>query len=225
MSSTSEFIQKAREVGKTDQEITGMLINAGWKQEQITAALASGGELVPPPPPGAEPANSAANTNPQGTPFAVTAIDPKLTNHGLEYTIMFVSLWAFASSLGFLLHTAVSSTFSTSHYPPDVTFPIAALLVALPMYIGSFIYNKRLQDRQPEVTNDRARQSLTNMTLLVTFLMALGYLIYFLYSLLKGGSDGGDSLVESFLHMLITVSICTAIFIYYWRDSRHKSTA
>ncbi len=224
MSSTSEFIQKAKQSGKTDQEITGMLINAGWKQEQITAALASNGELVPPPPPGATPVASVA-TDPQGTPFAVTAIDPKLTNHGLEYSIMFVSLWVFASSLGVLLHAAVSSAFSPSSYPTDVTFSVAALLVALPMYIGTFIYNKRLEDRQPEVANDRSRQALTNMTLLITFLMALGYLIFFLTSMLKGSDAGGESSVESFFHMLITVSICAAIFIYYWRDSRRKPAA
>ncbi len=223
--SIQDFIEKARQKGKTDPEIKGLLQQAGWSENQINAALASKDDLVVPPAPTASAVPASQQVDPNGTPLAVTAINAKLTNHGLEYTIMFVALWVLATSVGWLLHAAVQSALSPSAYVSDVTFASAALLVALPMFIGSFIYNRRLQEREAEVAHDRARQALTNLTLLITFLMALGYLIFFLYQLLQGESDGGESIIESFLHMVITVSICATIFIYYWRDSRRKKTS
>ncbi len=215
-----QYIEDARSKGHPDDRIRRDLLAAGWGSAAVDDGLASDGDLaVPPPPPGA-----AADKPAAGHPDHLVKVVPFRSTAGLEYLIMFISLWAVAMSLAAVLHSLVDGLLnaSGSFYDTIATFSQAALLVSLPVFAFLFLRLKKTELAKPEIRRDTNRKNAVQLTLLVTFIIGLGKTIFYIYSLLNSGNGQNGSVLGNLLHTIITVGISGAIFVYYWVDDHRK---
>lgn len=229
-----EFVKKARDKKLSNDEIRQKLEKAEWPLADINDALGAAGddELEVPKPPSTVQATAA--------PIAVVH---NLSVRGFEYSIMFISLWASAFSIASLMITYINDladkTTGSYVYGTSNTFSILAitiLIVSFPIFAYMFLRLKRIELAEPELRHDSSRRRFTQLTMLLSFLVGLGFVIYFLYTALSSGNNnpptyypngGGpldtssDSLLFPFLRTLVVVAISGVIFLYYWRED-HK---
>jgi hypothetical protein len=236
--SLERYIITARAKGHTDNQIKGDLLEAGWDEDLVTGGLKEAGDLVPPPPPPssthAKPAKdtkSAAGAKTLETDSAdkFVKVVPYRSTAGLEYLILFISLWVAAMSLAAVLHGIVDMTFGKgdSFYEGVNSFATAALIVSLPIFSFLFLRLKKQEMVNPDIRRDVNRKNAVQLTLVVTFLIGLGKTIFYIYQLLNiGNSDvsGVGVFASELLHTIITVGISGLIFVYYWIDD-HKKVA
>ena len=217
------YIKNKREAGVSDQEIRTNLISAGWQPEMVDSALSGKINDAPPPPPPAP-----SQTAPASPPVAVVQT---FTTRGLEYVIMFISLWVTATSIAFLLHNIVNTAFgNVDDYLDTAPIATASLIVALPIFTVLFIRLKKAEKENPEIMNDPSRKRAVQLTLVVTFIVGLWNIIWYLYSFLNAGNavdtyaGSATSLnpVGDLIHTLISVGIAGSIFAYYWREEHRK---
>lgn len=158
------------------------------------------------------------------------------STRGLEYIIMFIAMGVAALALGSLLHSTVNTLLgSTASYGTSdgvVSLATAALIVALPIFGFLFLRLKRAEQTEPELRHDPSRKRAIQLTLVITFLIGLGNIIYFLYNLMSGsirdnynlvGSPAASGVLGNFIHLLITLAIAGGIFAYYWYDEHHQA--
>lgn len=225
------YIKTKRDGGVKDDQIRSNLIASGWPAEQVEAGLKADllGDVPPPPPPMHQ---STVAPAPTGQPIAVMNV---ATTRGIEYTIMFVGLWISATAVGFLLHSSVDGlTGKQGTFDGVAPFAGAALLVALPIFSFLFLRLKKAELTEPAMRNDPSRKKAIQTTLLITFLIGIGKIIGYVFSLLNGGGEGyglfgGGSSTDvavspifDLLHTAITLGIAGGIFAYYWRDIHKK---
>jgi hypothetical protein len=216
-----DYIKKARKDGASDDDIRKQLTLFKWPTDTVDAALKANLDLpVPPPPP------SLATG-----PVAPVAVVKNMTTRGLEYFIMFIALWITATSFAWLLHNAVNLAFAAgSQSDPDTLTSLAtpALLVAVPIFSVLFLRLKKAELTNPQLHLDPSRRHAIQLTLVITFIIAIADVIAYLYSLMSGST--ADSLVGSSssngwadaVHMLVTLVVAGGIFVYYWRDIHQK---
>ena len=219
--SLRHYIKAARAKRHSDEQIKRDLLSAGWNAKTVTAGLA--GEDLPVPPPPVEVAR------------APRSVVQTFSTRGLEYIIMFISLGVAALSLGSLLHSNINTVFGstdTSTIASSVSFSAAALIVSLPIFIVLFLRLKKLELSDPGLLQDPSRKRAVQITLVITFLIGLGNIIYFVYSLMTGGtetssynmmgSQASPGIIGNFIHLVISLAIAGGIFVYYWRDEHHE---
>lgn len=220
-----QYIEAARAKGHKDDRIKRDLVEAGWDAQLVESGLSDSDDLVPPPPP--PPGDTA------GRPQAVVQ---SFTTRGLEYIIMFIALAVSALSLGSLLHSNVNNLMGggdTGFSGSTVSFASSALIVALPVLAFLFLRLKKAEISDPQIRHDPSRKRAVQLTLVATFLIGLGNIIFFVYNLMTGGSDqsyrynalGGSAATTTIgntVHLLITLAIAGGIFAYYWFDE-HRS--
>ncbi len=103
------FVDDARNKGMSASDITELLVEEGWSRAEIASTLY--GEMNVPRP--LHPVNlnrSLAGLDNRGNNDPIAVVN-NLSTKGFEYSIMFVSLWASAVSLGIVLHQFVNSVF------------------------------------------------------------------------------------------------------------------
>jgi hypothetical protein len=223
--SLQQYINDARDKGHSDERIQADLTGAGWDAGMVKSGLSGHEDLaVPPPPPGG---GSMSGRSESRDNFV--KIVPYRSTAGLEYLILFISLWISASSLAAILHASIDGLTGSdsSIYQGGMSFAAAALIVGLPIFGFLFLRLKKAELADPDIRRDLNRKNAVQLTLLVTFLLGIGNTIYYVYQLLNGGSADGSSgsAIGSFLHTLVTVGISGAIFVYYWIDDHKKIAA
>lgn len=226
--SLKEYIEKARAKGHEDHRIKADLTAAGWDAAMVSSALkGDDDDLIPPPPP---PGAAARSNSPQ-------PVVQSLSTRGLEYYIMFIALGVAAISLGSLLHSNVNNLLGAGdNYglsQTNVSLASAALVVSLPVLIALFLRLKKAEITDPSLRHDPSRKRSVQVTLIVTFLIGLGNIIFFVYSLMAGsnsperysaiGTEAATGPLGNFIHLLITLAIAGGIFAYYWFDEHHKA--
>jgi hypothetical protein len=229
--SLKKYIDAGREKGHSDDQIKAELLKSGWEEAMVTAGLKGEepmDEAPPPPPPSSTPQPKASEQI-TGTDDAVKVVSAK-TTAGLEYSIMFLSLWIAAISLGAVLHSAVDKAYGNeSVYTNTISFSSAALIVSFPIFAWLFLWLKKQEAAHPELRRDQNRRGAIQLSLIVTFIVGIGKLIFYVYQLLNTGnsdtefaSSTSDSVIGNTLHTLITLSIAGGIFGYYWNDEHRK---
>jgi hypothetical protein len=231
--SLQQYIEAARTKGHQDDRIKHDLVAAGWDPKMVSTGLAGDDDdLVPPPPPPGAGHGPSHGEDQTSRPQAVVQT---LTTRGLEYIIMFIALGVTALALGSLLHSNVNNLLGNgdgSFTSNTVSFAAAALVVALPVLAVLFLRLKKAELADPALHHDPSRKRAVQLTLIVTFLVGLGNIIFFVYSLMSGqndsyqynalGSRAAGSLVGDFIHLVITLAIAGGIFAYYWLDEHRK---
>lgn len=225
------FIGAAREKGLNDDDIKEKLLAAGWDKTLVESALS--GLEVPLPPQREElsvpqPGGTISGSHP------VTIVQNQSTR-GFEYNIMFIALLITAFGFAGLLHDAVDLMTNTSVYGHiGGVFAITSLLVLGPIFTLLFFRLKKAEEEEPELRKDPFRKRWIQTTLFFTFLIGIGHIIYFVYSILTpttrsaydyyslGSRDPGVSTLALALHVLVTLLVAGGIFAYYWIDD-HKT--
>ncbi|MCA9332500.1 hypothetical protein KDA00_01360 [Candidatus Saccharibacteria bacterium] len=224
-----EFLEKAKKKGLSEDQIRVKLSGAGWSNEEIDEAL---DDLIAPPPPknsnkkeSNQLVEKHSDSMQHDRPVAVVA---NLSIRGFEYAIMFISLLASAFAVGALAHKAIYDMFAktSSGYSYGGTdnfsaFLVTILLVCFPIFAYMFIRLKKAEIDDPTLRKDPSRRKWVQFTELVTFIVGIGYIIWFVYSLITPDGSSEDT-AQYFLHMLVTIIIAGGIFIYLWRDDRKK---
>jgi hypothetical protein len=220
----SDYVAAARKKDHSDVQIRQDLVSAGWDKKLVLAALATDADLPVPLPP---PENDARTPRP---------VVQNFSTRGLEFIIMFIAMGVSAVALGSLLHSSVNTLFGSNEpilsSGGSVPFAASALVVAFPVLAYLFLRLKRAELANPLLRNDASRKRAVQITLVVTFLVGLGNVIYFVYSLMSGGdsssyntfgSSSANSLLGNFVHLVITLAIAGGIFVYYWRDEHQDA--
>jgi hypothetical protein len=225
------FVEQARSKGLHNQEIKDLLNDVGWDKETIAKAVYGDWIKVPKPEHPATALNSMSASAASSEPISVVQ---NLSTRGFEYSIMFVSLLVSAFSLGLILHQFVNGVFTepiTTEYAysgsegGEYAFPATLLLVTLPIFVYMFLRLKRAELDDPALRKDPSRKRMSHFTQFLAFAFGVGYIVYFLYTLLSGSTDsnGAGSVAESFFHMLITLGIAGTIFGYFWNDEHRAA--
>ncbi len=201
------FVREALAQGVARAEIEAVLLRAGWRQEEVRRALARFADVdfrLPVPRP--EPYLSA--------------------REAFLYLLLFGTLFICALNLGTLLFQIIDLAFPAASGPSregitdTMRWAVAALVVALPVFLYLFWYTAREVRRDPGQRASKIRRWLTYMTLFVAAGVIIGDLTALVYNLLSAG------LTARFVLKVLTVGgIAGAVFVYYLRDLRREEQA
>lgn len=198
--SLEKYIAAAREKKLTTEQIKASLIEAGWSEEQFQPAFAKSikSDLPVPPPP----------------PPPVAHIGMWV---GFLYIIFFISLYILATSVGWLFHIAIDKLLprtaevsSSYNQFSEIRSLIAAIIVSYPIFLSLALVLKKQMRKQPAVRGLRSRKILIYITLIGTFLLMLGHIIFTLNDFLGGTITTGAT-----AHIGVTFLIAGAIFWYF----------
>jgi hypothetical protein len=205
--SLKKYIALAREKKLSTDEIKNSLLDAGWPEKQVRHALSKTQNddlLVPPPPP------------PQVAHIGMWV--------GFLYIIFFISLYVLATSIGWLFHIAIdqmtpnqaNSSYTLFGSLSQTRSLIASIIVSYPIFLVLAIVLKKQLLRQPAVRNIRSRKILIYITLIATFLIMLGHIIFTITSFLNGTVT-----TAALEHLGVTFLIAGAIFWYFLDEVKY----
>lgn len=219
-----DYVEQMRADGVSDADIKKSLAANGWEQSEINALFTDtkSGRPVPPPP------------HKSSEPIAVVQ---RYSTRGMEYSIMFISLFFGAVSLGIFLHDLLDrytlASPQNGTFLDDATLPAVMAIVTLPIFVLLYIRLSRVEKSNPAVHNDSSRRHGVQLALIISFIWGIVTLVGYLYQLLTSlsGTVTPDTAVVAgtnyqliqFMHLLITLAIAGGIFAYYWIDE-HKQT-
>jgi hypothetical protein len=169
------FIERARDRGASDEFISQLLRQFGWPQREIERAFfqvyerLTGYPIPAPPRGGGESAKDA-----------------------FSYLLSFAMLGLWTFSLGEIAFIAINrlvpdatqNSYGGLSY--QLSFSLARLIVAFPVYLWVMRYLNRELAQYREKHFSGVRKWLTYLTLLIVVLIGVGTLIAFLTSLLRG---------------------------------------
>jgi hypothetical protein len=194
------YIIDARAKNFSDEQIKSTLLAAGWSEGQITEAFTQ---------------------RPLETPIAPPPPVPHIGMWiGFLYILFFISLYVLATVVGVLFHDMVehvivdAKTATYSYHMADNTSMVrgalAAIIVSFPLFAILALILKKQISKQPAIINIRSRKLLIYITLIGTFLIMLGHIIYSLYSFLDGKLT-----TNALGHLFVTFLIAGSIFGYF----------
>lgn len=194
-----EFIQAARSQGSSDEFISKMLRGYGWPQRQIDRAFVQVYEDL--------------TGRPIPTPRGSSG---GMSRDAFLYLLAFNTLVIWTQALGemafiFIEHL-IPDTLDRSYGEPSwqISFALARLLVAYPVYLGVMRAINRDLATYPEKYFSGVRKWLTYLTLWVAALILLGTLIALLTSLLRG-----EISLRFWLKILVILLLDGGVLWYY----------
>lgn len=204
-----KYIATAREQKIPDETIKDQLIKSGWKEDQVSEALA---------PKASETPNLPAPPAPRLGMWVA-----------FQYIILFITLYFSAISVAGILHIAVDRIFpdalSSSYFVDNfnevmLRFYLAGLIVSFPIFAFLFVAAKRQIASQPIVRTLKVRKLLIYLTLLGTFLLLIGHLFFEVFGFLNGNST-----MRSLGHLGVTLLVAGSIFVYLLLEVREDRRA
>jgi len=197
-SSIAPFIAHARSKGMDHQTIRMLLLSAGWKEKDISSALASESLTMPVPVP----------------PDAGSARDAFF--HLLTFTTLYAMvissiILAFQFIERTFVDPAFKSVYEVSANTSTIRWSLAVILVFYPLFAFLARTLHRECVRHPEKLQSGVRRWLTYLTLFVTACTISGDLITLLFYLLQG------ELTIRFLLKVFAVLFLSGLpFMYYF---------
>jgi len=225
-----EYVKRLQAKGLKDAEIRKKLEKARWYDHEIDAAFGVNDPDTPPPAPHERAGVVAATAS--GQPGAVVE---RYSTLGLEYGVMFIALGIGAIALGSVIHSYIDVVFGQNQLF-DSPLATAAAIIALPVFMLLFLRLNRKEKLHPESREDNSRRRWVQATLLISFLVGITHIIYYVYNLLNGYNEptygnygsaagslsaGGYQLLQ-LAHLAITLAIAGSIFAYYWIDEHRQ---
>ena len=207
-----QFVREALARGLGREAIRSSLAQAGWKSDEIDAALGQWAETeFPIPVPRRRPYLSA--------------------QEAFLYLVLFVTLYLTAFNVGVLLFQFIERwlpdpALAAASYGGDrfsreaVRDASAALIIAFPVYVFLAALIGRLLAREPEKRGSKVRKWLTYVTLFLAALVILGDLM-FLVARLLSGELGPRFLAKT----LVVFAIAGVVFGHYLVDLRREEDA
>ncbi len=203
-----DFIEAAKAKGAADEFLAAFLTRRGWPADDVYSALGEYWERAT----GLSiPARSGAGESSRDAFF---------------YLLAFATLATWATALGSMLFQFVDRWFPDAvsqnavNVRLDVTWQMASIVVAFPIYLLVMRIIVREAQEQPERLQSGVRKWLTYIALLGTAGAMIGDLIWFLDYFLMG------ELTARFVLKALTVAaICGAIFTYYLGSLRSRTSS
>lgn len=199
MTSLSTFIAHARDKGMDHQTIRMLLLSAGWKEKDISGAMASEGlGMAVPLPPDSGSARDAF--------FHLLGFTSLLSTVG-SLIFLFFQYW------NRLFEDAAfrDSSYSTYDNFGSIRWGIATLFIAYPLYVWMSRLLHREMSRHHEKQASGVRRWLTYLTLFFTACVLVGDLVTVVFYLLQG-----EITVRFLVKALTLFIICGSVFSYYF---------
>ena len=197
----TDFVRNALERGQSREQIAQALSAAGWRDEQVKAAI--------------------AGFAPVEFPIPVPRPRPSLSaREAFIYLLLFTTLYIVAYHLGSLVFDFINQAFpdpsnplSEESFRSGLRFSVAALVVALPVFLYTSRLTNRATERDPTQRLSPVRRWLTYLTLFQAACILIGDVTTLVYSLL-----GGDLTMRFMLKALTVAVIAGTVFWYYLSD-------
>lgn len=140
-----------------------------------------------------------------------------LSPRGVEYVMLTIALFTGAIGLTAILLCLVYGETGFS----SLSFPIAMLLVGLPLFAGFFLRLKGAELDAPRLKLDQSKRRSTQFTQIVSFLVCLGALLGLLSSVFAAIGGDVDDIGKAIGAAIIILIVFGGILAYYWWDE-HK---
>jgi hypothetical protein len=198
------FVKEALARGLARDAIRDTLGRAGWRADQVAAALRRYAEIdFPVPVPRPKPYLEARDA--------------------FMYLVMFTTLYITAFQLGSLLFNIINSAFPDAVRDPQVSsyartsmrWSIAMIVVAFPVFVLTATLIGREVAADPAKRVSAVRKWLTYLTLFVAASVLIGDVTTLVYNLL-----GGETTVRFLLKAAVVAIIAGTAFWYYLWDLR-----
>lgn len=200
------FVRDALLAGKSRAEVRGVLLQAGWQEDEVDDALGAFAEVDFPIP----------------VPLPRTSGSPR---EAFLYLVTFLMLYVASISLGNLLCGFVDLAMpdpveEVTRYPgsydnDSTRWLIASLLVAFPAWFLLTRSHLISYARDPQRRRSPVRRWLTYLTLFVAASTILTTMIVLLAAAL-----GGEALARTFLKSVIVLGIAGSVFGFYLWELR-----
>ncbi len=202
----NQFVRESLLRGVPRDTIRSTLAEAGWRPEEVAAALGAWAETEFPVP----------------VPRRRTYLSAR---EAFLYLVLFVTLYTTAFNVGAMLFQfierwlpdrAITRGYSAERFSPRaLRDAAAALLIAFPVFVLLSRYVGGLIAREPDKRGSKVRKWLTYVTLFIAALVILGDLIFLVARLLSG------ELPPRFLARVAVVGgIAGYVFGHYLADLR-----
>jgi len=191
------FVREALAAGRTRPDIAAALEQAGWPADQVRRALDAYAEVEFPIP----------------VPRPEADISPR---DAFLYLTLFTALGLAAFNLGAVLFELIELAFpdpAVDHSSRDLTWNIAYLVVAFPVFVVLAVHQERALASDPTKRLSKVRRWLTYLALFVAAGFVIGDAVTLVRFLLEG-----ELSVRFLLKVLVVAAIAGSIFGYYLRD-------
>ena len=207
MAATDElqtFVRDALARGTPRADIDAVLSRAGWNSGRIRGVLDGFADVTFPVP----------------VPRPRPTLDAR---DAFLYFVLFATLYACAFHFGALIFEFIDRAFpdpafgdaNQEYAATAVRWSIAALVIALPVFLGVSGVTARAVRADPAKRNSKARRWLTYLTLSIASVVLIGDFITLVFYLL-----GGELTVRFALKALTVALIGGSVFVYYLTDIR-----
>lgn len=204
----NEFVKEALAAGKSREQISDVLKDAGWPEDQIAEALAGYADIT----------------------FSTPVPRPRRYGGAREaflYIVFYALLGVFSVQLGALAFAFVDAQFldpldsaSRTQAISSLRWSIASLIVGYPVFVALGWRLNAARRNNPERRVSRVRAWLTYITLIFAALILIGDLVAVVYNFLSG------ELGSSFLAKAgIVGAISAAILVNFTRDAERETGA
>ncbi|HSW47554.1 MAG TPA: DUF5671 domain-containing protein [Candidatus Saccharimonadales bacterium] len=219
-SSITDYIKKSQSEEKSEIEIRSNLAQAGWDGKSIDDGF-----------------HAINNTNAVPTPPSDVPRPP--TGYAnmwdaFEHILMFISLYFMSTAFAMLLHQftdkwapGVANTTSyygyfglTNYYDWILKSSLACVMVTFPLFAYFHLDLNKRTLKNPLLRSIRVRKQLIYFTLIITFLILVKKIIETIFNLLNG-----DVSMNFVLHLIITVAVSGAVFIFYLHQVKEDRKA
>lgn len=200
----NQFVHDALVKGKSKEEISGALHEAGWPEDEIGPALKSYADI------------DFSLPVPKRKPYLSA-------REAFIYLVLFLCLYISAFSFGSLLFEFINRwvpdvlSRSDMYSSESVRMAVSSLIVAFPLYFWLTNMTRKAIKKDPVKQGSKIRKWLTYITLFITAGVIIGDLIGLLFSLL-----GGELTFRFGLKVLSILLVAGLIFGYYLWDLRQE---
>lgn len=142
-----------------------------------------------------------------------------LSPRGVEY--VFLTLTLFTGAIGLISALLVIVNGAAGF--EALSFPIALLMVALPVFAWLFLRLKDAELKNPSLRLDASKRRSTQFIQIISFATCLFTLVGFVTTIFaKIGGDYDGSIFKVFANILVILLVSGGILAYYWLDE-HRS--
>jgi len=201
------FVKDALARGQSRAQIEDVLLQAGWKADQVEHALGSFAQVES---------------------FPIPVPRPKLylsAREAFMYLVLFTTLYLTTFNLGRLIFQFANLAFPDPAAMHDfaesarqaIRFSVASLIIAFPIFLYLSLLIGRSIKRDPSKRASKVRKWLTYMTLFVAAAVIIGDMTALVYNFL-----GGELSLRFALKVVTVAVIAGGIFGYYLWDLRQE---
>jgi hypothetical protein len=143
-----------------------------------------------------------------------------LSPRGVEYVFMAIAL--VTGAIGLI--SALLAIVNGNHSFAVLYFPLALLLIAVPVFSGLFLRLKQAELLDPSARLDASKRRTTQFLQISSFVICFFTLIGFLATIFaKVSGTYTGSIVKVILDVLVLLVVAGGILFYYWNDEHKKN--